>query len=295
MARKFIPDADADFASMARNFAEHVSNDAAKFGLSQDEGQAIAHAVAMFFEARNANANGFTRSKATSQAKDEARALAEKLIRRAGNMIRGNDKVSSVDKIGVGVKDRPTRLRKRACPEAPPTLHFGGASSFTFGTPGMHVIHFFDAAVSGTIAKPDGAARLELFVDLVPPGEPIPEHPGQRHGGMTWYLRSYTRSPMRVEYPKSETPMRVVYWGRWASATGETGAFSRPLVAPIEGRDWSRLVLPAPAGADGQQGRIEQKVIITSARRELPDCVETIDTLRAESSRSLPARLPDAA
>src|SRR5688500_14990871 len=105
---------------------------------------------------------------------------------------------------------------------------------------------------------------------------------------MQWYLRSYTRSPIKVEYPKSERPMRVVYWGRWANATGETGPFSSPLAASFEGSDWSRFALPGPADGAGSPHLLEQKVIITSARRELPDRVETIDTLRAESTRALP-------
>jgi hypothetical protein len=130
-------------------------------------------------------------------------------------------------------------------------------------------------------AKPEGAARLELFVDLIPPGEPIPNHPGHRHGGLGFYLRSFTRSPLKVEYPKTDSPMRVVYWGRWASSTGEPGPFSRALVAPIDMMYWSQFALPGPTQNALQGPHIEQKVLITSARRELPDCVETIDTLQA--------------
>ena len=67
-------------------------------------------------------------------------------------------------------------------------------------------------------------------------------------------------------------------------------------MARIEGTDWSQLTLPAPADEGEHQAmlpgvsrgqRLEQKVIITSARRELPDRVETIDMVQAESSRVL--------
>jgi hypothetical protein len=49
------------------------------------------------------------------------------------------------------------------------------------------------------------------------------------------------------------------------------------------------------AGEERPEPRVEQKVIITSARRELPDCVETMDTLRAESSRVLPEKVSNVA
>jgi hypothetical protein len=170
------------------------------------------------------------------------------------------------------------------------------------GALGVHVIRFSDQLHSGS-AKPDNAARLELFIDLIAPGERIPEHPGDRHGGLTYYLRSYTRSPIRVEYPKRDVPMRVIYWARWASPTGETGPFSRALETPIDGTDWSKLALPAPAPAPApatvpaslriENQQVEQRVTITSATRELPDCVERIESLHAESRATRGRLLPD--
>ncbi|HTL28108.1 MAG TPA: hypothetical protein VL282_02760 [Tepidisphaeraceae bacterium] len=94
---------------------------------------------------------------------------------------------------------------------------------------------------------------------------------------------------------KSDVPVRVIYWARWANNTGEVGPFSKPLVAPAELTDWSHLALPVRENEALPPPRVEQKVIITSARRELPDCVETIDTVRAESSRVLPEKVADAA
>jgi hypothetical protein len=109
--------------------------------------------------------------------------------------------------------------------------------------------------------------RIELFVDLVPPGEPIPTWPGARWGGRTWYLRSFTRSPMTVEYPKCDEPMRVVYWARWADATGATGPWSPTLATRVEGYD--AALRPAR-----QLGQPEPTIIITSGLKQLPDLVE---------------------
>jgi hypothetical protein len=98
-----------------------------------------------------------------------------------------------------------------------------------------------------------------------------------------------------VEYPKCDTPARVVYWGRWASATCQTGPFSRSLVAPIDATRWAHLALPAPEEQVPETRRLQQRVTITSARRELPDYVETIDRVEAESTRLLPEKTADAA
>ena len=106
-------------------------------------------------------------------------------------------------------------------------LHEGGGA-----TP-VHELAFH--AMDHTKARPAGAVRLELFVDLVPPEEPIPAHPGANLASRPWYLRSYTRSPIRLVPPLARMPMQVVYWGRWADSAGSVGPFSATAVAWIEG------------------------------------------------------------
>jgi hypothetical protein len=110
------------------------------------------------------------------------------------------------------------------------------------------------------------AVRLELFVDLVPPGEPIPTWPGERWGGRMWYLRSYTRSPIEVEYPRCDEQMRVVYWARWAGANGATGPFSNTLATRVEGFDRPFRAHPALTD-DARAGR---SITITTITREIP-------------------------
>src|SRR4051794_6592589 len=63
----------------------------------------------------------------------------------------------------------------------------------------------------------------------------MPAHPGALHASWAWYLRLYTRSPIKVVPPIASVPMRVVYWGRWADSQGNVGPFSATAVAWIEG------------------------------------------------------------
>jgi hypothetical protein len=84
-----------------------------------------------------------------------------------------------------------------------------------------------------------------LFVDLIPPDERVPDHPGANHGGRPWYLRSYTRSPIVLTPPMARVPMRVVYWARWADPTGNVGPFSKAAAGYVEGGNISAPTMPS--------------------------------------------------
>jgi hypothetical protein len=133
----------------------------------------------------------------------------------------------------LGITPRTEKPKMLMVPQEPPRLRFVRALHEASGAMPMHELAF-SADVVGH-RKPPGADRLELFVDLIPPDEPIPAHPGANHAGRPWYLRSYTRSPIRIAPPMPRVPMRVVYWGRWADKQGNVGPFSATAVAWIEG------------------------------------------------------------
>lgn len=234
--KKFIPDSDSDFAHMARNFATQIANDPARYLLSVSDAESITQAVKAFRDALTLAVRVSTRTKITIMAKDEARMKAERIVRKYANGIRVNERIDRTAKFVIAVRERPRRLRRRKCPKRPPYLRYIGSAP---GTAGVHILEFREEFATRSKAKPFGAARLELFVDLVPPGESVPRSPDNR-AGRAWYLRSFTTNPIRVEFPMPKEPMLVVYWGRWADATGEVGAWSTTVQARVEG--WS----PAP-------------------------------------------------
>ena len=226
--KKFIPDSDSDFALMARNFAKQIANNPVRYLLSVSDAEIITQAVKAFRDALTLAVRVSTRTKITIMAKDDARMKAERIVRKHANQIRVNDRISHVDKMLIEVRERPRRLRRRKCPKQPPYLRYVGSEK------DMHILEFREEQFSRSKAKPFGAARLELFVDLVEPGELVPERPDNRTG-RPWYLRSFTTNPIRVEFPMPKEPMRVVYWGRWADATGEVGKWSETVQARVEG------------------------------------------------------------
>ncbi len=229
---------------------------------------------------RSALAKSYARWSRTEEsifAKNRARKAAEQAVRRLADVICANPDVDVLDKRRLRLYERPTRLKPRRCPMRPPILRFvgtrdgvkrhGAAGSGS----GIHLLQFLDSGDDHRRdiglqrrAKPDGAARLELFVDLIPVGEPVPKSPLDRvraGRGWPWYLRSYTKSPIEVEFPLPAQPMLVCYWARWAGATGEVGRFSETCVARVEGwtADPAHALPPGASGVAIEQVRGDER------------------------------------
>jgi hypothetical protein len=237
---RFIPDSDSDFAHMARIFANHVARENHRFGIAAGQVEKLAAAVETYRDALyRATWTDEVGPKAT-RIKNDAREEAEKIVRAVARTLRAFEGLTSVDRLMLNMHERPERLKSRAVPQIAPVLCFVEATK-----EGKHVLEYgndFDYASS---AKPHGAARLELFVELVSVGQAAPAHPGQLSGGRLWYLGSFTTSRFEVEYPvlNDGTPALVVYWGRWADARGGVGPFSKTCVARVEGGAYA---LPEP-------------------------------------------------
>ena len=121
---KFIPNGDSDFALMARSFAAIIARDPDRFSLSSNDAEQITRAVTEFRETLAVALRKDTRTQITIMRKDESRAKAEGIVRKYGNIIRANPQIDPIDKMLVRVKERPTRLNERTCPQTRPMLSF---------------------------------------------------------------------------------------------------------------------------------------------------------------------------
>lgn len=238
---RFIPDADRDFAKMARNFANHVASNAERFSVSPEQVAALGAAVEAF---RGALFKALWQTSAGPHAtkrKNDAREKAEKSVRDMAKFIRGSleSALTSVDRWCLNLPEKRKRAKARLCPQIAPVLRFVGVAGEGCKGRGVprHILEYGNDFDYASNAKPHAAVRLELFVELVPVGVPIPSHPGQLSGGRLWYVRSYSTSRFEVEFPVLDdgSPALVVYWGRWADARGGVGPFSQTCVARMEG------------------------------------------------------------
>jgi hypothetical protein len=300
---KFIPTGDSDFAMTARNFVIYLQKHGEACGVPPERVAELDQAVTSFRGCLTATLLTWNRNKAEVHRKNAARRVAVEAVQTVADVIRADRNVDALHKTMLRIKVKPKKLKQRNCPVRPPMLQFIGSADGSVGGNGMrgggsgvHIIKFFDLETLGTVrrAKPDGAARLELFIDYVPEGAPIPSHPAQQRGWHN-YVQSYTKSPMRVEFPvpgAGSGAMLIVYWGRWADATGAVGRFSKTCVARVEG--WSsspiaRAALEAEQDAalphvmDARQ--IETKFVLIQAPLQLADG----RLEEAEALRSLPS------
>jgi len=328
---KFIPSSDRDFALTAGQFAAHLAAHPAECGISAEQAEVVAESVGIFRGALAKVVHRGSRTQLGVLQKNEARQRAETVIREIANIIRAHPGVDAQHKFILRIRRRPARLRKRPCPKRAPMLIFRGSrdgvryEAGTGGGSGAHILEFLDVGDTlrkdlGIIrrARPEGAVRLELFVDLVPAGQPVPGGPLDcvRAGrGWPWYLRSFTRSPIEVQFPLPAQPALVCYWGRWADSSGEVSRFSQTCIARIEG--WTpgspAPGLPAPAPAPAPEcvaAALPGKAARVSVEMPEPRCLEPkivivrlpyIEDLIAESREAREAQeaqppplLPDA-
>ena len=229
MSRKFIPNGDVDFGQMANTFANTIAKEPARFDVSDDDARELTDAVAHFRHALQTARHG-SKSTIATAAKEEARIVAEKIIRRVANQIRASEAVDSLSKRAAGLRERTTKPEPTTVPNEAPRLKFLRAIH-EGSSESEHELGYTSRDFK---SKPEGAVRLELFCDLVAPEAQVPTHPGAG-GSRPFYLRSYTRSPIRLYPPIANVPMRVIYWARWADTAGKVGPFSETTVGWIEG------------------------------------------------------------
>jgi hypothetical protein len=241
MSDKFIPNGDFDFATRAGCFARTLMQDPARFGIAKEDCDALADAVQKFRAALEACRSG-SRSEPATRAKKDAREHAVQIMRRLGTLVRSNPRLDAATKMTLGIRPRDQKPKMLTVPNEPPRLRFWRAHHETAMCP-QHELVFTSVDFK---PRPEGAVRLELFVDLVPPDEEIPAYPGANHAGRPWYLRSYTKSPIKLTPPMARVPMRVVYWARWADTQGNVGPFSATAAGWIEGG--SHALLPGGTG-----------------------------------------------
>lgn len=298
MGEKFIPNGDGDLEEKAVQLSRAIAEDPQRFGLSQEDSDALCAAVAGYRSALRGTRNRATRCPAATQAKEAARDEAVRVIRRIMHLIRGNEKLDASARVALGLRERGNGPKKQSCPKEAPKLRFVRARHEGNGIAAQHELEF-RAADSFKSARPAGAARLELFVDLIPPEEPIPDRPGANLGGRPWYLRSFTRSPIVLMPPMARVPMRIVYWARWADSAGNVGPFSATAVGWVEGGSHQRKLAPfmdiksrpqivdesAPVGSAEREPRYRVAVLEAHYEYFNPDEIATPALPEAEMPR----------
>ncbi|HQY87088.1 MAG TPA: hypothetical protein PK402_00420 [Tepidisphaeraceae bacterium] len=245
MRQVFIPSGDVEFRDMAKSFVTTIQSKPETYGASKDELEMLTSAVGKFNAKLSAARQNGNRSQQATREKEQARAEAERIIRKVARRIRADDSICELDRSALGLPKRAALTKHRSCPREAPMLRFVNANHRNWSTP-IHELKFGSANMNKK-AKPPGAVRLELFAALIPPEQKVVGNVIENLHARPWYLRSFTRSPIRITPPLANIPMRVVYWARWADSLGNVGPFSAPAVGWVEGGSHMPALLVKPS------------------------------------------------
>lgn len=222
MIESYIPAKDSLFRQWANTFANKLNANPEKFMMTPAQTQAIREAVDDFIEKYEVTLEKDTRTKTTIIAKDDARSIAETMCREWASLIKENLGISDEDKVAAGVRPINPARDPIFVPQTSPILAIIG------NTPGAQTLQFRDPTEPTKRAKPFGASELQLFL-AVTDSEGLTAAPLSE----ARFHSKVTRNPIAVEFGQDDNGRTATYYARWASAKGEFGPWSLPVVLKI--------------------------------------------------------------
>jgi hypothetical protein len=211
----YIPRDDANFQIWANTFGTRIAAAPQTYMMTAAQAASIQSAVADFAAALAISSAEATRNMGTVADKNDARFIAENLCRQYAMLIKENAGILDSDKIWVGVRPENSERTPINCPQSSPLLSILG------NTPGTQTVVYADTTTPDSKAKPFGAANLQLMVGIGTV-EPAPLSTCQFYG-------AFTKNPIAVEFGEADDGKIATFYGRWASARGETGPWSLPI------------------------------------------------------------------
>jgi hypothetical protein len=178
---KFLSTNEQKLHDRIKGIALAVEAQPEEFAATPQEVQELCEASEAFSSAFMKASGGGTRSMVATEVKDKARDHAKKVVTRLRERLRHVEDLSPVARVVLKLRERAGKPKPAELPKAPPKLRWVRALHEANAASPMHELEFREFH-SDSRSRPSGAARLELFVDLIPPDEPIPNHPGITNG-----------------------------------------------------------------------------------------------------------------
>jgi uncharacterized small protein (DUF1192 family) len=211
----YIPSPDDAFRTFAENFAANITAAPGAYMLTAAQAASIQGVVDVFVAKLAIAGNELTRTKATVADKDDARSVAETMIRQYAIDIKNNEGIPDGEKLAIGVRPINPNREPIAAPTSQPLLNVLG------NLPGVQSLRFADSNTPDSRAKPFGATELQLYVGIGET-EALPLADCQFYGKIT-------RNPVEVAFTEADDGKIATYYARWATAKGEVGPWSVPV------------------------------------------------------------------
>ena len=211
----YIPRNDDAFRTYAENFADIISANPALYMLTAAQAASIQGVVDIFVAKLAISSNENTRNKNTIADKDDARSVAETMIRQYAMDIKTNDGVTDGDKLAIGVRPINPDREPIDPPTTQPLLNVLG------NLPGVQNLRYADSNTPDSRSKPFGVSELQLFWG-VGTEDALPLAQCQFYG-------KFTRNPIDVMFDEGDDGKVATYYARWATQRGDVGPWSVPV------------------------------------------------------------------
>ena len=219
----YIPSSDHEFRDWTNTFMAYLTAHTADLGIGGTEPTPIAAALLAFGNALMAVGDAQGALQTAVQAKNDARATAETLIRALVRRLQAGVAVSDTERAALGITVRDTT--PSATPPPPAASRPIGRVDTSQRL--QHAIAFSDQATPTSRAKPAGALGCEIVVKI---GGTAPVDPSE-----CTFLALDTASPYVATYAGADANKMAHYMLRWVSKGGDKGPWSETVSATIGG------------------------------------------------------------
>ena len=219
----YIPTNDAEFQAWADNFMSYASSHLADLSLAPGDLAELTGLQTDFNTKLSAHIAARQAAQSARQAKDSSRNEYKSAMRRLVRKLQVSDSVDDPEREALGITV-PDRIR---------TANTGEITTRPVGQVDTsqrlrHTIRFTDETTPTRRAKPPGIMGCEIWVKVLPVGEPAPADVSTFS-----FVFMDTSSPHTVDYDGSDGGKTAHYILRWVKRGGRKGPWSETITATI--------------------------------------------------------------
>jgi len=219
----YIPIADGAFGAWADNLMNYTGGHLAELGLVAGDVADLLTMQADYNGKMTVHIAARQAAQAARQAKDDSRREYKLAIRQFVRRLQVSDAVDNPEREAMGITVADT-IR---------TANTGEITTRPLGVVDTsqrlrHKIRFTDEATKTRRAKPKGIMGCEIWVKVLPAGEPAPAGAD----GLSFVFMD-TASPHTVEYDSADGGKTAHYMLRWVKSGGGKGPWSETISATI--------------------------------------------------------------
>lgn len=213
----YIPHPDADFNLWQSSLVTIVQTNVAVWGILAADVTALVTQQTAWTAAFNKASNKQNRTSADVQAKDDARVIYEKALRKfVAQWLANNSKVPDSERERMGITVKAGTHTAAPMPSSSPV------ATIDFSVRLQHTINFTDEHTPRSKAKPDGVHGCEIWIK--PDG-----------AADFTYLATDTSTPYVATFDLAQAGKTAHYRLRWVNTRGQQGPWSSIVSATVVG------------------------------------------------------------